>query len=98
MWHGSSMSCSSGSWAAAGTPFWKLVLKQFDDYLVKILIAAAVVDLIIALANGERGAGCVVKLIFPSAVQGVTLRPTLQQPGYSSQSCYRSCCRGHGIM
>ena len=41
-----------------GTPFWKLVLKQFDDYLVKVLIAAAVVDLIIALVNGERGAGC----------------------------------------
>jgi Cation transporter/ATPase, N-terminus len=40
-----------------GTPFWKLVLKQFDDYLVKVLIAAAVVDLIIALVNGERGAG-----------------------------------------
>lgn len=42
----------------AGTPFWKLVLKQFDDYLVKVLIAAAIVDLIIALVNGERGAGC----------------------------------------
>ena len=41
-----------------GTPFWKLVLKQFDDYLVKVLIAAAIVDLIIALVNGERGAGC----------------------------------------
>ena len=41
-----------------GTPFWKLVLKQFDDYLVKVLIAAAVVDLIIALVNGERGVGC----------------------------------------
>ena len=41
-----------------GTPFYKLVLKQFDDYLVKILIAAAVVDLIIALANGEHGVGC----------------------------------------
>ena len=52
----------SGGGAAAGTPFWKLVLKQFDDYLVKILIAAAVVDLIIALANGERGAGCVTRL------------------------------------
>ena len=44
--------------ADEGTPFYKLVLKQFDDYLVKILIAAAVVDLLIALANGERGAGC----------------------------------------
>ncbi|CAL8471661.1 g11203 [Coccomyxa elongata] len=38
-----------------GTPFWKLVLKQFDDLLVKILIVAAVVDFIIALASGESG-------------------------------------------
>ena len=50
------------STTAAGTPFWKLVLKQFDDYLVKILIAAAVVDLVIALLNGERGAGCAICL------------------------------------
>lgn len=40
-----------------GTPLWKLVLKQFDDLLVKILIVAAVVDLIIALVSGESGAG-----------------------------------------
>ncbi|KAK9918863.1 hypothetical protein WJX75_007624 [Coccomyxa subellipsoidea] len=38
-----------------GTPFWKLVLKQFDDLLVKILIVAAVVDFLIALASGESG-------------------------------------------
>ena len=82
--------------ACAGTPFWKLVLKQFDDLLVKasprlvavqgakvhaglsrdpagicvsddsaegaaslqILIAAAVVDLFIALINGESGLRC----------------------------------------
>ena len=36
-----------------GTPFWKLVLKQFDDLLVKILIAAAAVSLLIGLADGE---------------------------------------------
>ncbi len=43
-----------------GTPLWKLVLKQFDDLLVKILIVAAVVDLLIALVSGESGAGWVV--------------------------------------
>eukprot|EP00887_Chlorella_sp_A99_P004497 scaffold34.g4497.t1 len=44
-----------------GTPFWKLVLKQFDDLLVKILLVAAVVDLLIALASGEGGWGAFVE-------------------------------------
>ncbi|KAK9840627.1 hypothetical protein WJX81_005487 [Elliptochloris bilobata] len=60
-----------------GTPFWKLVLKQFDDLLVKILIAAAVVDLIIALINGESGLsvfvepGVIVLILIANATVGV---------------------------
>jgi hypothetical protein len=40
---------------STGTPFWKLILKQFDDLLVKILIAAAIVSFLLAIVNGETG-------------------------------------------
>ena len=37
------------------TPMWKLVLEQFDDYLIKILLASATFSLILAIFqnNGE---------------------------------------------
>ncbi|KAL6746647.1 hypothetical protein V8C86DRAFT_1800692, partial [Haematococcus lacustris] len=35
------------------TPLWKLILKQFDDLLVKILMAAAAVDFVIAMTEGD---------------------------------------------
>ena len=37
------------------TPLWRRLLAQFDDLLVRILVAAAVVDLLISWANGELG-------------------------------------------
>ena len=52
-----------------GTPFWKLVLKQFDDLLVKILIAAAVVDFLIALSSGEEGLRCTSPACMPRTLR-----------------------------
>ncbi|XXG48826.1 hypothetical protein AAC387_Pa02g3165 [Persea americana] len=37
------------------THLWKLILKQFDDLLVKILIAAAIVSFLLAVIDGETG-------------------------------------------
>jgi preprotein translocase subunit SecG len=45
----------------AGSPFWKLVLKQFDDLLVKILIAAAIISFILAKMNGETGLSAIIE-------------------------------------
>eukprot|EP00191_Tetraselmis_sp_GSL018_P014686 CAMPEP_0177588372 /NCGR_PEP_ID=MMETSP0419_2-20121207/6190_1 /TAXON_ID=582737 /ORGANISM="Tetraselmis sp., Strain GSL018" /LENGTH=1007 /DNA_ID=CAMNT_0019078565 /DNA_START=254 /DNA_END=3277 /DNA_ORIENTATION=+ len=60
-----------------GTPFWRLVLKQFDDLLVKILILAAFVDLGITFFNGETGfdafvePGVIVLILIANATVGV---------------------------
>lgn len=53
------------------------MLKQFDDLLVKILIIAAIVDLCIALLNGESGLGAfiepavIVLILIANATVGV---------------------------
>nr|GEU80870.1 calcium-transporting ATPase 3, endoplasmic reticulum-type isoform X1 [Tanacetum cinerariifolium] len=52
------------------TPFWKLVLKQFDDLLVKILIAAAIVSFLLALVNGETG---LTAFLEPSVITSVIM-------------------------
>jgi Ca2+ transporting ATPase len=62
--------------AEAGTPFWKLVLKQFDDLLVKILIAAAVVSFILGIADGEGATafvepGVIILILVANATVGV---------------------------
>lgn len=68
---------SNEATAEQGTPFWKLVLKQFDDLLVKILIVAAIIDFGIAMLNGESGAnafvepGVIVMILVANAIVGV---------------------------
>jgi Ca2+ transporting ATPase len=51
-----------------GTPLWKLVLKQFDDLLVRILLLAAVVDFLIALTDGDSVLGALVE---PSVIVAI---------------------------
>ena len=58
-------------------PLWRRLARQFDDLLVKILVAAAVVDLAISFVNGETGAaafvepGVIVAILIANAAVGV---------------------------
>ena len=60
------------------TPLWRRLLAQFDDLLVRILVAAAVVDLLISWANGELGSrsslvepGVIALILVANAAVGV---------------------------
>ncbi|EFJ45835.1 hypothetical protein VOLCADRAFT_105844 [Volvox carteri f. nagariensis] len=67
------------------TPLWKLILKQFDDLLVKILLAAAVADFIIALSDGEGVLGALVEpfvivlILVANATVGVVTERNAEQ-------------------
>ena len=40
-----------------GKPMWRLVLEQFDDTLVKILLGAALVSFVLAFVDGQVSSG-----------------------------------------
>ena len=68
-----------------GTPFWKLVIKQFDDLLVKILLVSAVVSVGLSIANGETGASAwiepsvILLILVANAVVGVVTERNAEQ-------------------
>jgi len=71
--------------AEEGTPLWRLILKQFDDLLVKILLAAAFVDLAIGLSNGDGLARAMVEpcvilaILIANATVGVVTERNAEQ-------------------
>ncbi|GIL89579.1 hypothetical protein Vretimale_1863 [Volvox reticuliferus] len=71
--------------AEEATPLWKLILKQFDDLLVKILLAAAVADFIIAMSDGEGVLGALVEpfvivlILIANATVGVVTERNAEQ-------------------
>ncbi|KAF8059661.1 CA1 [Scenedesmus sp. PABB004] len=68
-----------------GTPLWRLVLKQFDDLLVKILLVAAVVDFVIAASSGESWLSAMVEpmvimlILVANATVGVVTERNAEQ-------------------
>ena len=81
-----------------GKPLWKLVLEQFDDALVKILLLAAVISFVIAFTE-ERAPGVEISIVdfvepgvillilILNAVVGVWQESTPSPPSRRSRRC-----------
>ncbi|CAM9636898.1 unnamed protein product [Heterosigma akashiwo] len=61
--------------AAEATPLWKLVLEQFEDRLVQILLVVAVMSAVLATLEGEEGGfiepGVIFAILILNAIVGV---------------------------
>jgi len=51
-----------------GTPLWKLVLQQFDDLLVKILLGAAILSFVLAFFEGDSEEGAPPAFVEPFVI------------------------------
>lgn len=55
----------------AGTPFWKLVLEQFEDNLVRILLLAAAVSFLLAYIDQKEGSEGVTAYVEPLVILSI---------------------------